>query len=1345
MPPDLSLPPPPLEPPPNGYFNGPCGLAVGPSGRLYVADHYHEAVDVFAPSFSPGFGYLAQLKDAEGACGLALDSAGRLYVNRFHGGVTRFGPSPGFALGPVLTATPATGVAVDLATDEVYVDQRTHISVYNSSGAPVQDGEGEPLRIGLGSLGEGYGVAVAKTSGRVYAADASDGTVKVYDPAVDLDDPVATIAGPPGGFTSLRDSALAVDDVRKDVYVIDVLQPGHAEQPEATVQVFNAGGAYLGHLKYNVVHGEPTGLAVDNFPGPTQGRVYVTSGNTHHGGVYAYPAGAATNGVRPPTIPPTPLGGGAVIPEIEIGDPARGPDGILCEGDSCQRLPPAPLDPTLTTLLRGLGNPKVRYRRSRRNCRPKRARGRGAVRGARRCRRASSSAARVGGRGAEARPAIAGTAVSETGAGQGRAGAAAAAPAALAPIEAGFSAGVWDESGEPVTLAGSHPYEVEFTLGLDQGGGDADLRALQIDLPPGLLANPAAVGRCSAAQFGVPRSSPFGPSESGETCPDRTQVGTVEVESGDSGEARRFGLFNLDPEDGAALQLGAAPFGLPLVFGGRIEPVGNGSYALALRASGIPQGQAVKGLRMTIWGAPWDASHNGERGDCLNEAEPLFAWAKCSVGEPQDNKPRAFLTMPTECAPTLAFVARADAWQQPGALSAAALNRGTGGDPAAIIGCGALGFNAEVTQGQLATKKASSASGFVFELENEDERLTDPRARVRSLPKRAVIELPDGVTLNPSLGAGLEACDPGQLASESPFTPHGAGCPRGANIGEFRISSPFYEGSLRGAIYLAKPFENPFGSLIAIYIVAKSAERGLLITAAGRLVPDEGDGTLTAIFDDLPQLPYTDLKLTVRSGQRAALISPPACGAATTRTELTPWSGGAATEVFSIGTLIDSGIDGGACPGGSTPPFAPAVLAGGVNSNVGSYTPYFVRLSRRDTEQEITSYSLVLPKGIVGKLAGIPFCGEAAIAAARRKDGFAETASPSCPAASQVGRTLTGYGVGAALAYAPGRIYLAGPYKGSPLSLVTVNAATVGPFDLGTVVVRSAFDVDPRTAQLSIDSRASDPIPHIIAGIPLHLREVRVYIDRPTFTRNPTGCEASNLSSTLTGSGARFDDPRDDSTATAATHFQLLNCLTLGFRPRLGLRLLGGVRRGEYPGLQATFRARPGDASLKRIAVTMPPSLFLAQNHIRSVCTRAQFAAERCPPGSVYGRATARTPLFDEPLRGPVYLRSSDNKLPDLVASLSSGSVRIVLEGRIGPSRGGGIRAFFDDLPDAPVDRFAMWLRGGRQGLLVNSVNICAASPQAGVKALGQNNRGAIFTTTLRGKCKQDGAPGGRG
>lgn len=904
------------------------------------------------------------------------------------------------------------------------------------------------------------------------------------------------------------------------------------------------------------------------------------------------------------------------------------------------------------------------------------------------------------------------------------------------------------------TKAGSHPNHLRFSLGFNLGGefegqpgvpfADGDLRDLRIQLPAGLVLNPAALPKCKPAELHTPRESPFEESASGENCPENTQVGTVELKTSlGGGEVRRFGVFNLTPSPGVAAQLGFAPYGAPIVLDARIREAGPGVYAFDLSARDFPQRLDLHGADLVLWGIPWGVSHNGERGNCLNEAEPSFPWAKCSVGAPRPFPPKPYLTLPGNCQGPLSFTATADAWQQPAQVSATALGRDPKSGEPVPLDCKNLSFASRPAP-LLTTKNASTASGFRFGLANEDEGLIQPTGRAPSQVQRATVVLPEGVTINPSLGEGLGVCAPGQYGAESAFSIPGDGCPNGAKIGEFIVRTPLFEEWFEGAIYLAQPddpathtpgAENPFDTLIALYLVAKAPGRGVQVRVAGRIVPDPRTGRLTAIFENLPQLPYDDLEINLRSGQRAPLISPPACGEHRTFTELAPWGGVVATTKTETPSEIEAGIGGGPCPDGSTPPFAPGAIAGGLNSNVASYTPYFVHLSRQDTEQEITSYSLVLPKGISGKLAGIPFCPEAAIAAARTKQGAAETANPSCPAQSQVGRTLSGYGVGPALTYAPGRIYLAGPYKGSPLSLVTINSATVGPFDLGTIVIRSAFQVDPRTAQLRIDSSVSDPIPHILAGIPLHLREVRIYVDRPQFTRNPSSCEPSAMESTLTGSGARFDDQSDDSTAKVSVRFQLLNCLTLGFKPKLGIRLRGGTDRGDHPSLRATFAARKQDANLRRIAVTMPHSLFLAQSHIRTVCTRERFAQERCPEGSAYGRAVAHSQLFDGPLRGSVYLRSSDSELPDLVASLRYEEVRIVLSGRIGPSKKGGIRVFFDELPDAPIERFVMTLAGGKRGLLVNSVNICANPPRATVKGLAQNNLGRVFSSKLRGRC----------
>jgi sugar lactone lactonase YvrE len=1336
-------------PPPNSYLNGPCGAAVDSGGRIYLADHYHDGVDVFSEAARKGFLTQAQVPDAAvGPCAVGVGPTGDLYVADYHGAVSRYvpgayppvaGPHPPnteppatggttYAAAGVIDPGQATGLAVDGA-GKVYVSQRDRVSVYGSGGAPQAD-------IGVGDLGDAYGVAVsgfAGTAGDVYVADASTGTVKVFDSAGNA---LVPIGGPPGGFTSLRDTSIAVDNASGEVYVVDNTQPGFAEQPRGRVYVFSAAGVYEGHLLFDVLDGSPSGLAVDNSGGATQGRVYVTTGNSHYGGLYVYGPAAATNEpALAPKVPPAPLIGGLPIASIDIGAAASSGSQIPCSGDSCRSLPPEPVDPTLTTLLEGPGNPKVHYQHNGRGSKHRRKRHHRAH-----LLRAPSSAAAPGSVSFR-HFAPSGDASATEGASSP-----AAATRGLLPGLAGFAADVRADGGRPATQAGSHPYELALHVGLDQSGGGADLRDLRIDLPPGFLVNPVATALCSSGSFDTQRSSPFESSDSGESCPDRSQVGTLEVATG-GGQTRRFGLFDLVPTDGTAARFGAAPFGQPLVFDGTVR--GDGE-ALTLQATDIPQALAVRDLDLVFWGAPWAASHNSERGNCLNEAEPGFPWSRCSVGEPLANPPLASLTIPTECASALAFMVAVRAWGEASEATATALNLDAAEQPALLQGCSALAFK-PTQQAFLTTKKASSASGFGFQLSATDPGLLDPALRIAPPTRRIVLHLPAGVTINPSVGAGLGVCTPAQLEAESPSNPVGAGCPNDSQLGTFRLGVPFYQGFLDGSIYLAAPddpktstpgAENPFDTLIAVYLIAKSAQRGILVRVPGVISADPTTGNLIATFDHLPQLPYVDLDLDFHAGQRSLLVSPPACGPAVTKTQVTPWSGTSSLPppLTNFATSpIESGSEGAACPSHSTPPFNPGAVTGGVNANVGSYTPYFIHLSRRDTEQEITSYSLALPKGITGKLAGLPLCSDQAIEAARHNSGFPEIADSSCPAASEVGHTVTGYGVGAALTYAPGRIYLAGPYHGSPLSLVTVNAATVGPFDLGTIVIRSAFDVDTHTAQLQIDSRASDPIPHIIDGIVLHLRDIRIYMDRPQFTHNPSSCDPSQLESTLTGSGASFASSADDSATTVAKHFQLLNCLTVGFKPKLGLRLRGGTHRGDYPELRASFVSRgPKDSNLKRIAVTLPHSTFFAQEHIDAVCTRVQFAAERCPEGSVYGKAVADTSLFDTPLRGNVYLRSSSNQLPDLVADLHSGEVRIIVEGRIGPSKSGGIRTFFDNLPDAPIERFTMTLFGGRRGLLVNSTDICKAPPLASVKALGQNNVGAVFNSTLRGsRCNR--------
>ncbi len=415
-----------------------------------------------------------------------------------------------------------------------------------------------------------------------------------------------------------------------------------------------------------------------------------------------------------------------------------------------------------------------------------------------------------------------------------------------------------------------------------------------------------------------------------------------------------------------------------------------------------------------------------------------------------------------------------------------------------------------------------------------------------------------------------------------------------------------------------------------------------------------------------------------------------------------------------------------------------------LNSNAGSYTPFYLHLTRQDIEQEITTYSATLPPGLLGKIAGLPYCPEAAIAAAKQRSGVAERDNPSCPAASRIGHTLAGYGLGAVLTYAPGGLYLAGPYHGSSFSVVAIDSALVGPFDLGVVIVRSAIRVDPITTQVSIDSQGSDPIPHIIDGIPIHLRDVRAYIDKPNLTLNPTSCDRSTLASTLNGSGALFSNPADDTTATATVPFQAFNCGSLGFKPRISLKFKGGTKRGDYPSLRVTVKPRPGDANIAKAQVTLPPTEFLAQNHIGTVCTRPQFANHNCPAASVYGKARAYTPLLEAPMEGPVYLRSSSNPLPDLVFALRGRGIEVNLAGKI-DSVGGGIRGSFEAIPDAPVTKFQLTMFGGKHGALVNAGNLCASPQLATAKLVGHNNKGVLVHPEVQAKCNGHKAHKGKG
>jgi hypothetical protein len=291
--------------------------------------------------------------------------------------------------------------------------------------------------------------------------------------------------------------------------------------------------------------------------------------------------------------------------------------------------------------------------------------------------------------------------------------------------------------------------------------------------------------------------------------------------------------------------------------------------------------------------------------------------------------------------------------------------------------------------------------------------------------------------------------------------------------------------------------------------------------------------------------------------------------------------------------------------------------------------------------------------------------------------------------------------------------------------------------------------VNPETAKVSVDAVKSDPIPHILQGIPVRARDIRVYVDRPEFILNPTSCKRMVSSATVTGAGLDTGSAADDSSVQLDAPFQAASCASLGFKPKLSLRLFNGKRRA-FPRLRAVVTARPGDANIRRAQVTLPHTTFLEQGHIRTICTRVQFAAgdgngQRCPKGSIYGRARAVSPLLDEQLKGPVFLRSSNHALPDLVAALHSKKVDINLAGRIDSAEGGRIRNTFEAVPDAPVRKFVLEMQGGRKGLIVNSVNLCQGKSRAKASFTGQNGSRLNFRPVVRAECGGSKKPGRNG
>jgi hypothetical protein len=912
-------------------------------------------------------------------------------------------------------------------------------------------------------------------------------------------------------------------------------------------------------------------------------------------------------------------------------------------------------------------------------------------------------------------------------------GALLAAPAA--PADPGFSevdAEFIDEDGSPAIQAGSHPFAMRTKLAVNtllDGEGDrlpdGALKDLTIQLPAGIVGDREAVPQCPAVEFDVGKLRP--------ACPDASAIGHITVElshdpiAPGSESYLDAAIYNLVPPPGVAARIGFLALGLPVTLSVTVNP--EPPFNLIARSANTSQGALFYSADTIVWGNPSDPVHNPLRGSCLDVLDPKLepkSLGSCSVTLPE----RPFLTLPRSCEGPLETAFHGTYWNSGVEARAKALS-----EP--MVGCEKLRFGPQIAA-KPTSDQASSPSGLDFNLDVDDEGLTSAEGLAESDIEKAVVTLPEGMTVNPSVAAGLLACSPAQYAAERVGSGPDEGCPQASKVGTVEVETPLLEGELlKGSVFVASQGDNPFGSLIALYMVIKHPGLGIMVKLPGRVEPDLRTGQLVTTFGEppyeVPQFPFSHFRFHFREGGRSPLITPDRCGDYETGTLFTPWANPATALPITASFKIARGLGGGPCPPAGPLPFAPGLIAGTLNNQASAYSPFYMQLTRRDGDQDMTRFSAVLPPGVVGKLAGLGKCPEGAIALARAKSGRQELADPSCPASSLIGRTEAGAGVGSQLTYVPGSLYLAGPYRGAPLSVIAITPAVAGPFDAGTVAVRVALTLNPVTAQVEADGARSDPIPHILQGIPLKVRDLRVHVDRPRFILNPSGCKPSQTRAALFGSFLDLFDPADDIAVSLKARFQAANCARLRFKPRLAFSLKGGTERGANPAFRALLRPRPGDANIKRMVVRFPRSAFLDQGHIRTICTRVQFAADSCPKGSVYGQAIAHTPLLEEPLKGPVYLRSSSNELPDLVFDLH-GVVDIEAAARV-DSTEGRLRVTFPAIPDAPVSKVLVRMQGGEKGLIVNSRDLCAAPSTARVQIVAHNAARRGLRPVLRARC----------
>jgi hypothetical protein len=877
------------------------------------------------------------------------------------------------------------------------------------------------------------------------------------------------------------------------------------------------------------------------------------------------------------------------------------------------------------------------------------------------------------------------------------------APPAMALEFDQLSAEVTDLAGNATRQAGAHPdsavsfYVRPVDAENPQSFPEQQPHRFQIDLPPGLVGNPLAADRCADSALKA------GENGNNAVCPVSSQVGIARVLGigGSWTPPSEVPVYNVVPPDDKPAIFAFNYLGTVVKITPSIRP---GDHGVTIDSGVISQGALYFGAKVTLWGVPADSAHDPDRW------EPKFGGFMIARPGLSHSERRPFLSLPTSCTGRPeTLTARLDGWGSVGQFTTRELTTDPNDVPFTNVGCDRLPF-APSALVEAPSRTAESPTGLDVELEVPQADSPDglSTAHVRDV----TVELPEGMVVSPSSAPGLEACSPAQIGLGVDAEPS---CPRASKLGTVTAETPLLKEPLAGEVFLAQPNENPFGSMLAMYLVVRGP--GVLVKIPGRVDADPVTGRLTATFKNNPQLPFSVLRVKLPGGENAPLATPAACGTHQTTTDIVSW---ATPEVhpFSTPMAIDQGCDRGG--------FAPSVTAGSTNTAAGEHSTFALRIQRADGQQHVRSVTTTMPAGLLADIASVPLCGEA------------QANAGTCDDASQVGTTRTAAGPGTSPLTLPGKVFLTGGYKGGQYGLAIVVRALAGPFDLGIVVVRASISVDPLDAHVTV---VSDDVPNILSvkgrdgvsnGFKLLLRDIQVNVDRPSFILNPTSCAAKSIGGSIGSYGG--------ATVPIAERFQVDGCAGLDLKPSLALTLSGKGQTtdGKHPAVSAVLTQPGGQSNLKKVRVALPLSLALDTENANGLCEFADGSKVEptCPKASIVGTATAVTPILNQPLTGPVYFVKNIRKdpksgrdirtLPKLVIPMvGPNGVKLTLTGT-SDVENDHLVTTFDNIPDAPVSSFKLNIIGGKGGILtVSDADICKATQVAEQQADGQNGKDA--------------------